>query len=86
MAETWAPTDNIDLDMADPAEPAPDILADRAAAAEAAAFSVHGVTNSEGAEAGYGRNEIVLVTSAGFAGRRVGTSHSVSECTSAAPG
>ena len=30
------------------------------------------------AEAGYGRNEIVLVTSAGFAGRRVGTSHSIS--------
>jgi PmbA protein len=78
LAETWAPPDNIDLDMADPAEPAPDILADRAAAAEAAAFSVHGVTNSEGAEAGYGRNEIVLVTSAGFVGRRVGTSHSIS--------
>jgi PmbA protein len=39
---------------------------------------VRGVTNSEGAEAGYGRNEIVLVTSAGFAGHRVGTSHSIS--------
>jgi PmbA protein len=39
---------------------------------------VHGVTNSEGAEAGYGRSEIALVTSAGFAGRRTGTSHSIS--------
>src|SRR5476649_1419546 len=78
LAETWAPPDNTDLDMADPAEPAPDVLAARAAAAEAAAFSVRGVTNSEGAEAGYGRNEIVLVTSAGFAGRRAGTSHSIS--------
>ncbi len=78
LAETWAPPDGTDLDMADPAEPLPDVLAARAAAAEAAAFSVPGVTNSEGAEAGYGRNEIVLVTSAGFAGRRVGTSHSIS--------
>ncbi len=78
LAETWAPPESLDLDMADPAEPAPDVLAARAAAAEAAAFSVHGVTNSEGAEAGYGRTEIVLVTSAGFAGHRVGTSHSIS--------
>ncbi|HEY4174615.1 MAG TPA: DNA gyrase modulator, partial [Rhodopila sp.] len=78
LAETWAPPDGIDLDMADPTEPAPDVLAARAAAAEEAAFSVHGVTNSEGAEAGYGRNEVVLVTSAGFAGHRVGTSHSIS--------
>ena len=78
FAETWAPPDQTDLDMVDPTEPAPDALAARAAAAEEAAFAVHGVTNSEGAEAGYGRNEIVLVTSAGFAGRRVGTSHSIS--------
>jgi PmbA protein len=78
LAETWAPPDTTNLDMADPAEPEPDVLAARAAAAEEAAFSVHGVTNSEGAEAGYGRNEIVLVTSAGFAGYRVGTSHSIS--------
>jgi PmbA protein len=78
LAETWAPPDNVDLDMVDPTEPLPDILAARAAAAEEAAFSVHGVTNSEGAEAGYGRNEVVLVTSAGFAGRRMGTSHSIS--------
>jgi PmbA protein len=78
LADTWAPPDGMDLDMADPAEPTPDVLAARAAAAEAAAFAVKGVTNSEGAEAGYGRNEVVLVTSAGFAGRRVGTSHSIS--------
>jgi PmbA protein len=78
LAETWAPPDNMDLDMSDPAEPAPDVLAARAAAAEEAAYAVAGVTNSEGAEAGYGRNEIVLVTSAGFAGYRTGTSHSIS--------
>jgi PmbA protein len=78
LAETWAPPEDFDLDMADPSEPSPDDLAARAVAAEAAAFSVHGVTNSEGADAGYGRNEIVLATSAGFIGRRVGTSHSIS--------
>jgi PmbA protein len=78
LAETWAPPEDFDLDMADPAEPLPDELAARAAAAEAAAFSVAGVTNSEGADASYGRNEVVLVTSAGFAGRKVGTSHSIS--------
>jgi PmbA protein len=78
LADTWAPPDTVDLDMADPAEPTPDELATRAATAEQAAYAVQGVTNSEGAEAGYGRNEIVLVTSAGFAGRRIGTSHSIS--------
>jgi PmbA protein len=78
LADSWAPPDTIDLDMEDPAEPTPDELAARAATAERAAYAVHGVTNSEGAEAGYGRNEIVLVTSAGFAGRRTGTSHSIS--------
>jgi len=78
LADTWAPPEDFDLDLADPAEPSPDELAARAAAAEAAAFAVHGVTNSEGADAAYGRNEIVLATSAGFVGRRVGTSHSIS--------
>jgi PmbA protein len=78
LADTWAPPDSADLDLADPAEPAPDVLAARAVTAEDAAFAVPGVTNSEGGEAGYGRTEIVLVTSAGFAGRRVGTNHSIS--------
>ena len=77
LAETWAPPETTGLDMADPAEPTPDALAARAAA-EDAAFSVPGITNSEGAEAGYGRTEVVLVTSAGFAGHRIGTSHSIS--------
>ncbi len=27
LAETWAPPEDMDLDMADPAEPAPDLLA-----------------------------------------------------------
>src|SRR6202000_2539486 len=60
--------------VADPGGRAPAVLAARAAAAEDAAFSVQGVTNSEGGEAGYGRHEVVLVTSAGFARRPLRTS------------
>ena len=47
---------------------------------------MHGVTNSEGAEAGFGRTEAVLVTSAGFAGRSLRTSHSVSAAALAGTG
>jgi len=78
LAETAAPPAPDALDLDDPLEPSAEVLIDRASAAEEAALAVSGVTNSEGAEAGYGRTEIVLVTSAGFAGRRAGTSHSVS--------
>jgi PmbA protein len=53
-------------------------LAERASMAEDAAMSVAGITNSEGAESGYSRGEVTLVTSAGFAGHRVGTSFSIS--------
>jgi PmbA protein len=67
-----------DLDLEDPAEPGADALIARAALAEEAALAVAGVTNSEGAEAGYGRTDITLVTSAGFAGRYARTSHSLS--------
>lgn len=78
LADTARAPDTLDLDMNDPAEPTAEALIARASLAEDAARSVHGVTNSEGADAGFGRVEIVLVTSAGFAGRRVGSSHSVS--------
>jgi PmbA protein len=78
LAEIWAPPEAVDLDMADPYEPTPELLTERAQAAEAAAYSVKGVTNSEGADAGFGRSEIAIVTSAGFAGQRTGTSHSIS--------
>jgi PmbA protein len=78
LGETWAPPAEFDLDMVDASEPSPETLTARAVAAEEAAYAVKGVMNSEGGEAGYGRSEIVLVTSSGFAGRRVGTSHSIS--------
>lgn len=78
LAEREAPPESIALDLEDAAEPGVDALTERASAAEEAALAISGVNNSEGAEAGYGRNEVVLVTSAGFAGHYARTSHSVS--------
>lgn len=66
------------LDMDDAQEPNAAALAAWASAAEEAALAVPGVTNSEGAEAGYSRTEVSLLTSAGFAGSYARTSHSVS--------
>ncbi|MGA8381002.1 MAG: TldD/PmbA family protein, partial [Stellaceae bacterium] len=66
------------LDMFDPQEPSPEVLIERARAAEEAALAVKGVTNSEGAEAGWGRSEIALVASNGFAGAYRGSSQGVS--------
>jgi PmbA protein len=86
LADTAAPPREIDLDLEDPAEPSAEALIARAAAAEDAALAVAGVTNSEGAEAGFGRTEAVLVTSAGFAGRQVRTGHSVSAAALAGSG
>jgi PmbA protein len=79
LADTAAPPEDIDLDMEDRTPPpsAEDLVA-RASVAEQAAMAVRGVTNSEGAEASYSRSELTLVTSAGFAGRRSGTGHSIS--------
>jgi PmbA protein len=66
------------LDMLDPEEPAAEALIERARAAEEAALAVKGVTNSEGAEAGWGRSRIALAASNGFAGSYEGSSHGVS--------
>src|SRR5215470_12627263 len=56
------------LDICDPAEPAIETLIERAAAAEDAARGVPGITNSEGADAGWGRSKVVLAASNGFTG------------------
>jgi PmbA protein len=66
------------LDMLDPVEPSAEDLIERARAAEEAAMAVQGVTNSEGAEAGWGRSRIALVASNGFAGGYAGSHHGVS--------
>ncbi len=73
IADNWP-----SLDMADPDEPSAEVLIERARAAEEAALAVPGITNSEGAEAGWGRSTVALVASNGFAGTYSGTSHGVS--------
>jgi PmbA protein len=75
-----------ELDMVDPTEPSPERLIARAAAAEDAARAVAGVTNSEGAEASWGRSRLVMAASNGFAGGYAGTGHSVSAAVLAGEG
>lgn len=67
-----------DLDLDDPAEPAPQDLRRLAEEAEDAARAVAGVTNSEGGSASSGRGVVALATSHGFAGAYAASSHSVS--------
>src|SRR6185295_14579566 len=57
-----------DLDLDDKRRPSARALVDLAATAEDAARSIKGVSNSEGAEAGWGRTSVLLVTSNGFNG------------------
>ncbi|HZK89546.1 MAG TPA: TldD/PmbA family protein [Stellaceae bacterium] len=66
------------LDMLDPEEPSAETLIERARAAEEAALAVPGITNSEGADAGWGRSRVALVASNGFAGSYAGSHHGVS--------
>jgi PmbA protein len=66
------------LEMLDPVEPTAEALIERARACEEAALAVTGVTNSEGAEAGWGRSRIALVASNGFAGGYAGSHHGIS--------
>jgi PmbA protein len=67
-----------ELDMLDPVEPPAETLIERAKAAEEAARSVPGVTNSEGAEAGWSRSMVAMAASNGFAGSYARSGHSVS--------
>jgi PmbA protein len=67
-----------DLDVCDPGEPSAERLIGMVRAAEDAARAVPGVTNSEGAEAGWGRSGVAIVASNGFAHSYAVTSSSVS--------
>ncbi len=78
LAETMAPPEAIDLELDDGSEPSAETLIARAQEAEDAAASVEGVTNTEGGSAGFGRNVLVLATSAGFVGVQPVSSHSIS--------
>ena len=66
-----------DLDICDPNEPATESLVEMARAAEDTARAVEGVTNSEGAEAGWSRANIALAATNGFARAYSVSSHSV---------
>lgn len=67
-----------DLEVCDETEPSAETLSERAARAEDAARSVSGVTNSDGAEAGWGRSRVTLAASNGFRHSRSGSNHSIS--------
>ena len=67
-----------DLDLDDPSEPTAEALLARAAEAEEAALATAGVSNSNGAEAGFSRTRVALLASNGFAGEYSRTSHSTS--------
>lgn len=62
-------TDWPDLDLFDPGEPSADALVARAREAEGAALDVSGITNSDGAEAGWSRMMVTLAGTNGFSGR-----------------
>ena len=67
-----------DLDVCDVTEPDTGVLSARAAEAEDAARAVPGVTNSEGAEASWGRTNVAIAGSNGFQQTRSGSRHSIS--------
>lgn len=67
-----------DLDLEDRHEPTSERLVELARSCEGAARAVAGITNSEGASAGWGRGAVALVTSGGFAGSYATTNISVS--------
>lgn len=71
-------TDFQELDLADATVLTADELTVRAQTAENVARHTKGITNSEGAGAGYGSAEIALATSQGFAGTYRSSSHSLS--------
>jgi PmbA protein len=65
------------IEIYDPEEPATEILVDRARLCEEAARAVSGVTNSEGAEAGWSSSRIALAASNGFSGGYAVSRHSM---------
>lgn len=67
-----------DLDMLDPVTPSVAELERRAVEAEAAGLAVKGVTRSGGASASAGIGGMVLVTSTGFHGAYLRSSHGIS--------
>lgn len=71
-------TDTPDLDLADSSEPSMEALQQRARETETIGRDAAGITNSEGADAGFGRTRVALATSTGFTGSYRLTRHSLS--------
>jgi PmbA protein len=71
-------TKTIDIDSFDPGEPATETLVDWANRAEEAARAIPGITNSEGAEAGWGQATVSVVATNGFAKSYSGSHYSIS--------
>ena len=67
-----------EINMLDPYEPSPTELIDRAKETEDSARSISGVTNSDGAEASWGKTHIAMIASNGFYGELQRSSHSLS--------
>lgn len=67
--------DVADLDLCDVREPTAETLLEESKQLESLALSYDGITNSEGADASYSRNEIALSTSEGFEGSYMSSSH-----------
>ncbi len=65
------------LDLDDPVEPPAEALVERARAAEDTALAVPGITNSEGADAGWSRRQVALAASNGFGASYAVSRHSV---------
>jgi PmbA protein len=73
LAQEWP-----DIQSHDPAEPTTESMIEAALEAEDAARAVPGITNSEGADAGYSRSRVAMAASNGFAGTYAVTRHSLS--------
>ncbi|MEI6558689.1 MAG: TldD/PmbA family protein [Rhodospirillaceae bacterium] len=58
----------VELDICDPGEPGAETLIEQVGIAEEAALAVPGVTNSDGADAGWSRSRVALAASNGFSG------------------
>ncbi len=67
-----------DVQSCDPFEPDADHLSDLASRAEQAALAVDGISNSEGASAGWGLNTVAMSASNGFSRAYANSSHSLS--------
>ena len=69
-----------ELEMFDESKPDTDTLIEWARSAEGAALEVNGITNSEGAEAGWMQSEVLLAATNGFVGNYRSSSFSISAC------